>query len=305
MKRVIVTGASGFVAGSVVCQAGADWEVHAFSRTPPPFDRDGVVWHQHGPLAGLLDPAGLGRHFDSIQPDAVIHSAAIPDIDYCERHPDVAEEVNVNYTIALAEMCRERKVRMVFTSTDTVFDGNRGNYTEADAPAPVNHYGRTKVRAEQAVAERLEDFCIARLAIVMGLRFYGEGNSFLCRLLDALESGREVPVPAEEIRSPVDVVTAGRALLELAGNSFQGIIHLAGNDRLSRLEFSRLIAERLGYPPERVVAAAAADIPGRARRPRDASMDNAKARATLRMPMRGVLDGLELVLSTRRTRDER
>jgi dTDP-4-dehydrorhamnose reductase len=305
MKRIIVTGASGFVAGSVICQAGPEWEVHAFSQKPAPFQREGLIWHQHGPLAELLQPGELERRFREIQPDAVIHIAAIPDIDYCEQHPDVADEVNVNYTIALAEMCRQQKVRMVFTSTDTVFDGNKGHYAETDPPAPVNHYGHTKLRAERAVADRLEDFCIARLAIVMGLRFYGQGNSFLCRLRDTLESGREASVPAEEIRSPVDVVTAGRALLELAGNTFQGIIHLAGNDRLSRLDFSRMIAGRLGYPPERVVAATAADIPGRARRPRDASLDNSTARSALKTPMRGLLDGLELVLSTERMKDER
>lgn len=304
MKRMIVTGASGFVAGSVICQAGAEWEVHAVSRNPAPFHREGLIWHQHGLLAELLEPDPLGALFDRIQPDVVIHAAAIPDIDYCERHTDVADEVNFRYAAALAEICRERKARMVFTSTDTVFDGDKGNYTEADPPAPVNHYGRSKMRAEQAVADRLEDLCIARLAIVMGLRFYGQGNSFLCRLTEALETGREVPVPAEEVRTPVDVVTAGRALLELAAHPFRGILHLAGNDPLSRLAFSRMIAERLGYPPERVVAAAAADIPGRARRPRDASLDNSKAKATLRTPMRGVLDGLELVLCTPRMSDE-
>lgn len=299
-RRLIVTGASGFVVGNVIGQAGEEWEVHAISMSPAPIQRENLHWHNEFSLWELFDPSNLRWLFDQIRPDAVIHAAAIADIDYCEKYPDVAKEVNVEYTRAMADMCRERRVRMVLASTDTVFDGVKGNYTETDPVGPVNHYGQTKARAEAVVAERVEDWAIARLAIVMGLPFFEGGNSFLARLITALESKPRIPVIVEEIRTPVDVISLARALLELAGNSFQGSVHLGGNDRLDRLVFSRLIAERLGFPPEGIVPAKPGEMVGRAPRPMDVSLDSSKARTVLKTPLLGLMDGLELVLANRR-----
>jgi len=118
-------------------------------------------------------------------------------------------------------------------------------------------------------------------------------------MLAKWEKGEAVGVPPVEVRSPVDVVTLGRALLELAGNDFTGFIHLSGNDILNRCDLVRRIAKRLGYPEDWVVPNDPVLLPGRAPRPRDVSLSNAKARRALRTPMRGVEDGLDLILSMR------
>lgn len=295
-ERLIITGASGFVAGSVVCQAGADWEVHALSRKPAPVDLPHVQWH----TLDIMEFPHLGEVFRQVQPSAVIHAAGVADVDWCEQHPAEAQRINIDLTREVAWLCQAGGARLVYTSTDTVFRGDRGMYVESDPPDPVNFYGRTKWRGEQAVSEELGGFVIARLAIVMGFPFLGGGHSSLARLIEVLESGRDAPVAAEEIRTPIDVVTLGRALLELAVGRYQGIIHLSGNERLTRLEFSRRMAERLGYPPSRVTPISAAALAGRAPRPADVSLDNARARTVLKTPMRGLLDGLDLILSTPR-----
>jgi len=298
-KRLMVTGCGGFVAGSVVWQAGAEWEVHALSRGEALLRREGVRWHS----LDLREADRLRDVFRTLKPDAVIHAAALADIDYCEAHKDIAEEVNVNVTRELAHLCREGGAKMVFPSTDTVFDGKKGNYREDDPPGPLNFYAETKVRAENVVAGEAGNSVVVRVALVVGLPVLGSGNSFLSRMIPAFEAGREVGVPEEEVRSPIDVITLGRALLELAGNDFAGYLHLAGNDRLSRFAMARRIAERWGYPRELVVAKSAAAIPGRAPRPRDVSLDNTKAKATLNTPMRGLDEGLELVLEAKKGTD--
>lgn len=299
-RRLIVTGASGFVAGSVIWQAGPEWEVHALSGKPAPLHRPHLHWH----TLDVLDHDELRRVFEHIRPSVVIHTAAIADINFCEANTDTADQVNIMLTRALVELCREGGARMIFTSTDTVFDGEKGNYTETDAPGPVNYYGHTKVMAEEFVQERLHDWVIARPAIVLGLPFFSAGNSVLVRLLASLQAGEEIKALAKEVRTPIDVVTLGAALLELAGNSYQGILHLSGNDRMDRPTFSRLIAERMGYPTRLIVPVDARGIAGRAPRPRDVSLNNARAKATLNTPMRGLLEGLEYVLQRRPTQRE-
>ena len=296
-KRLLVTGAHGFVAGSVLSQAGQDWQVHAISRGAALSCRGNLCWHTCDPLA----PNGLARLLQEVRPQVVIHTAAQADIDVCQAQPELARAVNVKYTGALAELCADAGARLVFCSTDTIFDGEHAPYSEADVPRPVNCYAETKVEAEQLVSRLGAQAVIARLSLVVGLPVLGAGNSFLPRMIAALKQGRTVSVPAHEVRTPVDVITAGRALLELAAGSHTGIYHLAGHSRVSRLEMARAIALRFGFSPDLILDQGATATPGRAPRPRDVSLDNRKACTLLNTPMQTLDEGLSLILETART----
>ncbi|MCA9026439.1 MAG: NAD(P)-dependent oxidoreductase [Planctomycetaceae bacterium] len=293
-KRLLVTGYGGFVAGSVVAQAGTEWDVIALSRSPV---SDGCVRIVPFQL-DLREQDRLSQVFDETQPTAVIHTAAIANIDYCETNQDVAEAVNVDVTQQLSELCQQHNARMVFCSTDTVFDGTRGMYVEEDTPHPLNYYGETKLRAEHIVQEQLDDAIVARLALVMGFPLIGAGNSFLARMIASFREGTPVSMPENEIRTPVDVVTLGRALLELAGSNHTGIIHLGGDTRLNRYEMGGQIAKHLGYPQDLVQPTNSNAMPGRAARPDDASLDNAKAMQVLKTPMLSLTKALDLILET-------
>ena len=296
-KKMIVTGANGFVAGSVLAQAGDDWQVHAVSRGEPLARRDHLFWHTCDPLV----PAQLSQLFHEVRPDAVIHTAAMADIDFCQTHPELARAVNVGLTRSLAQMCADTACKFVLCSTDTIFDGEHAPYGEDDMPGPINFYAETKVEAEQIAARLGAQAVIARLSLVVGLPVLGAGNSFLARMVASFKEGRTVAVPEHEVRTPVDVITVGRALLELAAGNHHGIFHLAGHDRLNRFEIAQKIAFRFGFPKELVTAQAVATSPGRAARPRDVSLDNAKACANLRTPMRTLDEGLSLILKMAET----
>jgi dTDP-4-dehydrorhamnose reductase len=297
-KRLLVTGGTGFVAGSVIAQGWDEWDIHSLSRNEAPVQHHGLSWHQ----LDLLNTEQLRHAFDRIKPHAVVHAAAIADIDTCQVHQDVARRLNVEVTAELADLCGRAGAKMVFLSTDTVFDGHRGDYAEDDPPAPINYYAETKVAAEEIVADRVADGVIARLALVVGLPVLGVGNSSLARMTRGLEEGREQGMFVEEIRTPIDVITLGQALLELAGRELTGCFHLAGNDVLNRLEIGLQIAETFGYSKDLVVAKDSRLIPGRAPRPRDVSLNNHKARAMLETPMQPLDRGLDLILAARRER---
>ena len=294
-KKLVVTGAQGFVAGSVIRQARDDWQVHAISRGAALSRSEDLDWH----ICDPLDPTRLAQLLRKIRPDAVIHAAAAADIDFCQANAGMARAVNVEFTRTLVEFCADSSARLVFCSTDTVFDGEHAPYSEASAPGPVNLYGETKVEAEGLVSRMGANGAIARLALVVGLPMLGSGNSFLVRMIAALKEGRTVSVPDHEVRTPVDVITAGRALLEFAGSNARGIFHIAGHSRLNRLEMARKIALRFGFPQSLVVAqAAAATSPSRAPRPRDVSLVNSKACAQLETPMLNLDDGISSILQS-------
>jgi dTDP-4-dehydrorhamnose reductase len=239
--------------------------------------------------------------FHEVRPQAVIHTAALADIDFCQTHTEAARTANVDFTRTLADLCADTGARMVFCSTDTIFDGEHAPYSEDAPPGPVNLYAQTKVEAEQLVARLGSQAVIARLSLVVGLPLLGAGNSFLVRMIAALKDGKAVSMPEQEVRTPVDVITVGRALLELAAGNHHGIFHLAGHSRVTRLEMAQQIARRFGLPEHLVVAQGGANAPGRAARPRDVSLNNAKACAHLETPMLTLDDGLSLIRQSAKT----
>ncbi|HLK29340.1 MAG TPA: SDR family oxidoreductase [Puia sp.] len=292
MKKLLITGSNGFIAGSVIAHAKNDWEVHGIARSALPDDYGNVHYH----LLDLLDAEGLTNLFNKVKPDVVIHAAAIANIDFCEKNKSIAEDINVGVTNTIAQLCKEADIKMIHCSTDTVFDGIKGYYTEDDLPNPVNFYAETKIRSEEIVLKASSKNVVARLALVMGLLSREKGNSFLFDLIEKLKKNEEVKFAENEIRTPVDVVTLGAALVELAGNHFSGIIHLSGNTRINRFEMAKEIATALEFSPQLIIPTNSNTIPDRAPRPNDASMINAKAKQILKTPMRSLQEGLALVL---------
>ncbi|WP_455381115.1 SDR family oxidoreductase [Salinispira pacifica] len=291
-RRLLLTGASGFVGGNIIREAGAGWDIHGVDQARPERESPGAHYH----MADLLDEGSLESLVRSIRPEVIVHTAAMSDIDFCEANPEVARSVNVGVTRRLVDLCRELEAKIVYFSSDSVFDGNEGGYTETHPPVPINVYAQTKVEGERVVMSRAPSWVIVRPSLVMGLPVGEKGNSFLWRMIESLKKSEQVAFPTGEIRSPVDVITLSRAVLELAERPVCGHFHLSGNDRMSRFEMAQRICDRLGYPREQVVDKKPVIATGRARRPRDVTLSNGKAALILRTPMAGLEQGLSLVI---------
>lgn len=291
--KLLITGLNGFVAGSIIAHARKKWEVHGVDVSKTIGLPAEIRAHQ----LDLTDKEKVALLFHQIKPDAVIHTAAIANIDVCENNKDLAWKVNVEITQIMADLCKEAGIRMIVCSTDTVFDGKKGHYTEKDQPHAVNYYAETKIEAEKIVLAASAKNIVARLSLVMGLPVMGKGNSFLADTIEKLKKGESVKFPENEIRTPIDVVTLGSALVELAGSTFGGIVHLSGNTRVNRYKMAIQIAETLGFPAELIISTDSNAMTGRAPRPNDASMDNSLATKILQTPMCSLSEGLNLTLN--------
>jgi dTDP-4-dehydrorhamnose reductase len=291
--RLLVTGLNGFVGGSVAAQARKLFEVHGIYHSETSVLPDDI----HSYQLDLTDQEKVAAIFHHIKPDVVIHTAAIANIDFCEKNKEQAWRVNVGITESLTKLCKNSGAKIIFCSTDTVFDGKKGFYLEDDVPQAVNYYAQTKIEAEKIVQNASSKNVVARLALVMGLPVLGKGNSFLADMIGKLKNGDSVTFPENEIRTPVDVVTLGAALTELAGSGFNGIIHLSGNTRINRYKMAIQIAQLLCYDTGLVKGTNSNELKGRAPRPDDASMENTLAKKTLKTPMRSLSEGLALTLN--------
>ncbi len=248
--RVLVTGASGKLGCYLMKHEGAV----GCGRSGPDYAFD------------LLE-SGLERRLDEIAPQVVIHSAALSAIADCLREPERADTLNRAATLRLSRWCAAQGVRLVYVSTDMVFDGESAPYNEDSPAEPLSEYGRSKLRGEGAVLE--DGHLVARVALMVGPAL-GKGLSYYDQLVANLRSGKAVSLFQDEWRGMISYEDAAQGLFQLALGKGSGIVHLAG-PRLSRLEMGRKLAVHLGIP-ELVSAGQRADYPSPEPRPRDLTM---------------------------------
>ncbi|MEM0463234.1 dTDP-4-dehydrorhamnose reductase [Pyrobaculum sp.] len=222
------------------------------------------------------DPVGI---LEQYKPDAVIHAAALGDVDKCEEDPALCHRINAVVTREIARWCARRGARLVYISTDYVFPGDRGSYKEEDPPKPINYYGLTKLLGEEAVLAA--GGAVVRVAWIYGL---GPGRQNFGRVVvERLSRGEEVRAVADQWGSPTLNTLIGEAAAKLLAADYSGVLHAAG-PRLSRYEFALAIAEAFGLSKDLVKPIKMADLSFKAPRPRDSSLDSSRAEKMLGIP---------------------
>ena len=264
--RAWVTGAGGLIGSALLRSASPTWEVYGTTRQQ----------------VDLTNAATVHEAFETIQPDVIIHCAALGSTVACERDPAQARTLNVDMTLRLAELAD--KIRFVFFSTDLVFDGRAGHYDETADVNPLSVYAETKVLAERVVLKNPKHTVI-RTALNGGNRGFNE------ELRLAWEAGRTVHLFTDEFRSPIAALVTSRAVWELIEQNHAGLYHVAGTERLSRWQIGRLLAQRWPQLHPRLQAASRLTYSGPPRPP-DTSLNCAKAQQLLSFPLPGLTDWL-------------
>jgi dTDP-4-dehydrorhamnose reductase len=227
-------------------------------------------------LVDLCDRVAVATGLRAVDPDVLIHLGAISSADEVGRDPRTAWEVNVEATRRLAEWAEGNDRRLIFASTDLVFDGTKCWYREDDSPRPVLEYGRTKRAAELAVGEERRNLTV-RLSLLYGNAPPGR-EGFFDRAIASLRAGVPQAFFNDEYRTPLDYATAARAFAEFAESQLSGTIHLGGRERLSRFELMQRAASALGIDPGQVRPSSLTAQHTAEPRPADVSLDTARLR---------------------------
>lgn len=280
-RRLLVFGGGGFVGGNLCSLAlTRGWEVHgADARVRDAQPR--ASWHAldvtHGEEVRAL--------VKSVRPDAVVDLAAVADVDRAERERDLARAVNVDAAGVIARACSQAGARCVYFSSDAVFAGTAERYAEDDAQDPVNWYGRTKADGERAVRSACPGAVVVRISLVLGFPVT-DGNSFLAGLEMKLDAGTMVPCPAEEIRTPIDVLTLCSCVLELCGPVLEGAIQIGATSSVDRFTLTRRAASIMGARESLVTLQPPSQPqPGRAARHQRGVISVDKAQRLLATPL--------------------
>ena len=236
----------------------------------------------------LTDFAAVERLFAAERPSAVIHCAAMSKSPACQRDPGAAWRVNHASTVHLATLAGE--IPFLLMSTDLVFDGRKGRYVEDDPVNPLSVYAETKVAAERAVLANPRHL-VVRTSLNFG-RSPGGRSAFNEEMREAWRSGRTLDLFVDEFRSPIPVGATADALWRLVAGGHRGMFHVAGSERLSRLEIGKVVAAGLRRDEPAIATpirpGTLKDYMGPPRSP-DTSLDSGKAERALgvRLPVFG------------------
>lgn len=292
---MLVTGASGLLGANFVLAARARGiavtGVH--HRHPIVFPGCDSV------RADITDRGVVQELCRSLKPRSIVHCAAVTDVDWCEDHPLDTKRQNVDATEFLATAAHECGAAFLYISTDAVFDGKRGQYTEADQPSPVNEYGRSKLLGEQAAVS------VAPHSLVLRTNMYGWNAQAKASLaewaLRKLERGEETPGFEDAVFAPLLVNDLSTIMLDLLSRGTTGLYHAGASDSCSKYQFIRQIAQEFRLDASRVYPTTMESARFRAPRPRNTALVSDKCAAECGVHFPSVADGLR---HFRRLRDE-
>jgi len=285
LDRLLIIGATGLV-GSKVSSLAAE---HVFEAYNTHNARNASL--QRAYRLDISDEEATLRLVQKIQPKAIVNTAALHNVDYCETHREEADRVNIGGAKNLAEAASENNSRLIHLSTDYVFDGTRGHYSESDTPHPLHYYAQTKLDSENVVSQ-LRDYAIARPSVIYGWNpleatgvpsSSGKTVNFAMFVLDKLKKGETVKAVRDQYSSPTLADNLAESLLRLAKHSEKGLFHTAGRSCMSRYEFAIKLAEIFGYPTKLIQPVFTSEFKQVAERPKNSCLLVDRAERTLGM----------------------
>lgn len=237
------------------------------------------TYHNRDPQLDICDSKSIENVILSLKPSIIYNCVALTNLDEIEKNPQRAYDVNAYGAKNLAEMALKHKIKLVQLSTDGVFDGTKGMYSEDDLPNPINEYSKSKKLGEEFVSNTLKNYIIVRT------NFYGlhENGKFLFNwIIKNLKTNHEIVGFDDVIFNPLEVNNLSQMLLQLKNTNFKGILHLSSDQVMSKYQFAKKIASILDYDSNLIRRGSIQDLKFIAKRPLNTSLSNHKARKILK-----------------------
>lgn len=281
--KVIIIGASGQVGGAIMRLAPKDWETTGtYSGKPKP----GLI---HLDVSNRKE---VFEVFEKVRPDVAILSAAFTNVDLCETDKERADAVNVSGPLNICDASVKHGSKMVYMSTDYVFDGENGPYREDDAPNPLGYYAWTKLEGERITAFTPNHLIIRTTGVYSA---DPDSLNFVMQVIKRLGAGESMRVPSDQYGTPTLADNLAEGILTLLTLGKTGIFNVAGSDFMDRYSFSLLIADIFGLDKTLITQIDTPSLGQKARRPLRAGLIVEKIEKEAGIKMVGAREGLMFV----------
>jgi len=280
--KTLVIGASGLVGSRILARLG-DQALGTYCSHPRP----GLQ------LVDITDADTVDDEIEALRPSVVVLAAAYTHVDGCETDPARSYDINVAGTRNVARAASRYDARLVFLSSDYVFDGEHGPHAIDEAPAPMNVYGHHKLEAERIVASELESYAILRSCNIYG--FDADGKNFVMAVYRNGVARTAMRVPIDQWGNPTYADDLVDAVARAGEMQASGVFHVAGPDYVDRLAWARQAAAAFGLESSFIQGVPTSELRQPASRPLRAGLDSRASTAALGITMRGLDAGLALV----------
>jgi dTDP-4-dehydrorhamnose reductase len=272
--KYLVTGSAGLIGNQLVHDLEKSGEIvySCYNNMKPVY---GIPTKLN-----LLNLEDIHKIFKKFQPDVVIHSAALTDVEKCEVDPQLANSLNVKATEVIAKEVEKISSYLMYISTDYIFDGKTGLYEETDSTNPLNNYGKTKLLGEKFIENETSKWSIIRTSTPFGVHPFKK--TFPVWVYENLKINKKINILEDQFTSPTYVPNLSKMILEITSRSLEGFFHLSGSTKISRFEFAKMIATKLNLDLSLLNPVKIDNMAWKANRPIDSSLDVSKINAILK-----------------------
>lgn len=267
--NICITGVSGMLGSEIARLLKTRFNILGLYNTRNP-KIEGIELKQ----VNLIDFKNVNEILNEFTPDIVIHCAAITNVDLCEDDNDKAIEVNVETVDNLVTICNKLNTKIIYVSTDSVFNGETGNYSENDNREPINFYAKTKFLAENIIMTNAEQFLIFRTNLIG--YFKDAKKSLVNWILKTVNEKDEINLFNDVVFNPLNVETISDIIVESIEKNLNGVYHIGSKESLSKLDFGKKILNAFSIKDIKINSISVDDINFKASRPKNTSLNCSK-----------------------------
>lgn len=293
--KILITGANGLLGQKLVAlilnQGNHELIATARGANRLPFDQQKYTYT---PL-DITDQAQVNSVIAEHQPDVVIHTAAMTNVDQCESEREGCWDLNVNAVQYIAEACEAHNAFLLHLSTDFIFDGEDGPYDEEAQANPISYYGESKLAAEHIITQSKLDWAIARTVLVYGIAHDMSRTNIVLWVKKSLEEGKEIKVVDDQLRSPTLAEDLAQGCLLIAEQKAKGIFNISGSDLLTPYEMAIKTAQFFNLSTSSMQKADSSTFTQPAKRPPKTGLLIEKARTVLGYEPHSFDEGIAII----------
>ena len=267
MKKIIVTGSNGLLGQKVTDLSIQDSEIELIATSVGPNRHNLKDGYRYEEL-DVLDLDRLNELVARYQPDSIIHTAAMTNVDACEAERTKCYALNVQSVKNLVDVCQKRDIQLIHLSTDFIFDGEDGPYTEEAEPNPLSYYGETKLESELILKNSSCHWAILRTIIVYGIVNDMSRSNIVLWAKGALEKGEPINVVNDQWRMPTLAEDLAACCLLAVKKNASGVFNVSGKDLMSILEIVERVADHYRLNKSLIKAISAESLNQAAKRPK-------------------------------------
>tara|TARA_R110002050_G_scaffold102774_1_gene211608 strand:- start:47753 stop:48652 length:900 start_codon:yes stop_codon:yes gene_type:complete len=290
LKKVLITGPNGFIGSKIAENLSKNPSLNVFgcgkgvNRLP----NVSIIYHE----IDLTSLAEMRLLFSQINPDVIIHCAAISQVDICENNPDLCFEVNTTVTSNIVDIIIHSNTHLIYFSSDFVFDGINDWYDENECSEPISRYGESKRRGEMAV-EKLTNWSIIRPVLVYGYSKSASRGNFFTWVRDGLSNGEKLNIVTDQFRTPTFIGDVVKLVERIINNPLNGNFNIGGAEKISIYDFAVQIAEVCGLNSAYLSTSESKDVANANLRPSNSCFTNSRIIECYDFNPKGIADGLK------------